>query len=385
MRYPIVVIATMLLSPFALGAETTLDGVVVPLKENEVRFEDLTRNRARIEANVDVGMGDDSKARESTILRFDPKEFNVPNDGPNRSRELQEALNKSVEPSTGSSSDPVPIAPEEAHLLGHTRSLSLEQLETFLERKQEYLEGLRRAFAKYRVPAPMARRTIQKVNDELYRNAEVIAAADRSGPVIDILVWGGLGLNERLVNWLSRRLGRQMQNFIFSSVTSLNVVRWKEDDQQRTVFEVTQNNLRSHTVHTGAVGVGVGILVGYSWGRSDVAGAGDGAKGEASSARVLGPVTTRSTDSSFTVSVSVVGQSVPLLIPFLGDLFAYSARGRLHSLFVVDREKLKARVGSGILASMKAGIRQMRASTGRALVGSAASHPKITCRGLFSP
>lgn len=204
----------------------------------------------------------DSEARPSTanpdeiILRFEPEDLRVEENGPDKTSRFRRALKGLPFAFAKAGETRLPELPRNMELVQKLKNLgSMKMIEDFLERREEVLGKVAWLLQKARVPQAETERTLNVINDMLFSMPETIAKSNASSVGLDLMLFGGAGLGSAFSKLLGDGvLGRAIekhQDKFFVLTGGLSLLTLKDKDGRRKVFlEVNSQKQRSRWIQT---------------------------------------------------------------------------------------------------------------------------------------
>lgn len=98
----------------------------------------------------------------------------------------------------------VPVAPATLEELKPFSGLAHEDMETFLAKKQKFLEKISGGVKWFRLPVSMHNKILASLNSNFFASAPTIARANSTGASVQFQIGGGLGLNSHLAQRIEK-------------------------------------------------------------------------------------------------------------------------------------------------------------------------------------
>lgn len=144
-------------------------------------------------------------ATDSIEIAYDPAQITIDADS---GRQLLEKIQEQVLESKKSHETYfVPIAPPSIEALAPFSSLDRADMETFLAKKQKFLEKISHGIQWLRIPVSLHNKVMQTINAHFFAAAPTIARANSSGASLRFQVGAGLGLSSALAQRIEKVSG----------------------------------------------------------------------------------------------------------------------------------------------------------------------------------
>lgn len=229
------------------SAAENQDLIITTVRENSPASEILKSN-------------DPSLSDQEFKFTYDPKDF----DGETDTSGTKEQLLKSLRDEMTAIRDPkdlyVPRAPVNAELLQKLESLSESEIQSFIGKKQKFLERMAKALTFMRLKPKFVNKVLAEVNTKFYNSSRLIANSNSAGVAVMFSVSGGLALPRKIVEKLQERsLGKfipKTGGFAYLLGLGVGISRnVKEDGRAHWVLDVFVDTEKLKSTMTGMIEV----------------------------------------------------------------------------------------------------------------------------------
>ncbi|MBS1971030.1 MAG: hypothetical protein JSU04_12020 [Bdellovibrionales bacterium] len=191
---------------------------------------------------------------------YDPKDFDGETDTSGTKEQLLKSLREEMNTARDQKDLYVPRAPVSAELLEKLSSLSEPELQSFLGKKQKFLERMAKALLFLRLKPKFVNKVLAEVNTKFYNSSRLIANSNSAGVAVMFSVSGGLALPRKIVEKLqTRSLGKfipKTGGFAYLLGLGVGISRtMKEDGRPHWVLDVFVDTEKLKSTMTGMLEV----------------------------------------------------------------------------------------------------------------------------------
>jgi hypothetical protein len=156
----------------------------------------------------------------------------------------------------------IPMSSEDKEALTKLNDLSAAEIKNFLSRKTKYIEKIAKTLALFSMQPQAINKVITLLNNQLFKNAKLVARANATAATIGIGISGGIGFSD----WLATQLRKapmlknlpKSSGFYFQLSVGLCVMQTQKFGKTKLAFQPVFEFRRAEKILAAFVGIGVG-------------------------------------------------------------------------------------------------------------------------------